>query len=84
MTTHFQIGKIYRINSSGPTWGARIVGLEEKVSGIELPRGREVVVIKEEKAKLKGIKLVILSTDGILCWTEFSKHELYKWQLITE
>ena len=84
MTTHFQIGKIYRINSSGPTWGARIVGLEEKVSGIELPRGSEVVVIKEEKSNNGDIKLVILSANGILCWTEFSKHELYKWQLITE
>jgi hypothetical protein len=79
MTTHFQIGKIYRINSEGPAWGVHTVGLEREDSVTQLPRGSEVVVIKEEKAKL-----VILSTDGILCWTEFSKHELYKWQLITE
>lgn len=82
METHFNIGKIYTINSYGPSWGAKILGGNEC---IQIPKGTEVVLLKESKGKYDHhIDVVILMPNGTICWTTVSTAELHKWKLTTE
>ena len=80
MKTYFNVGKIYRIESSGPSWGARTLGGNESV---QIPRGTEVVLIKESKGDFH-INVVILLPNGTICWTTVRTIELPKWILTTQ
>lgn len=80
--THFNVGKIYRIDSSGPSWGAITLGGNER---IDIPRGTEVVLLKESKSiRENHHDVVVLMPNGTICWTTVKTTELPKWILTTQ
>ena len=81
MKTYFNVGKIYRIESFNPYWRARILGGNEE--RIDIPRGTEVVLLKESK-RIDEIEVVVLTPNGTICCTTVRTTELHKWILTTQ
>lgn len=84
MSTHLKIGKIYAINSIGPSWGAHRCDVELRKGNYEIEKGDYVVVLSEKPGEYENHLIVtILTSNGDCCWTYVNIGELCKWQLIS-